>query len=290
MIGGGDVIFLLVWVGCGVLAYGAMSATRSHDRRYLGGDLYWLDYVVAMVMAWFGPVGLIAVAVVSDFFAYGFCWPMPGQLRKGDRNGRYREAAAQAGGGAAQGADPRAGAGGQAGAGTHTSVARAGSGARAGGVTYVNDMGYHWVRYFSPPFPPLVETCAPEVGEIIAYRCWRYRGVFVQSVTLPHVWPPGEPMVASYPSGDWETHLAGIHAWKDKRAMLTYAAASGGTLVMGRVALWGTVYEHERGYRAEYARIVAFDDIMADILMPDIPGLKEMLAALRERYGLTDAD
>jgi hypothetical protein len=34
-------------------------------------------------------------------------------------------------------------------------------------------------------------------------------------------------------------------------------------LVVGRVALWGVVIEHEKGYRAENARIHAFDDIVS---------------------------
>jgi hypothetical protein len=32
---------------------------------------------------------------------------------------------------------------------------------------------------------------------------------------------------------------------------------------VGRVSLWGTVIEHEKGYRAENARILAFDDIVS---------------------------
>jgi hypothetical protein len=34
-------------------------------------------------------------------------------------------------------------------------------------------------------------------------------------------------------------------------------------LVVGRVSLWGTVIEHEKGYRAENARILSFDDIVS---------------------------
>lgn len=36
----------------------------------------------------------------------------------------------------------------------------------------------------------------------------------------------------------------------------------GRTLVCGRVKMWGEVIEHEEGYRAEYAKVIALDAIV----------------------------
>lgn len=49
--------------------------------------------------------------------------------------------------------------------------------------------------------------------------------------------------------------------------------------VVGRVEIWGEVVEHERGYRAEYARVVAIDRVYSPL-----GGRKYLLRRLRETY------
>jgi hypothetical protein len=102
------------------------------------------------------------------------------------------------------------------------------------------------------------------VGEIIAYRAWRVieanwlrkgddllHSVFMQD----YVWHPDRPA-----SGDVRTH--GIYSFRDLvRCKDDYGYTQGrqGTLLFGKVKIWGEVVEHEAGYRSEFAKIVSLD-------------------------------
>jgi hypothetical protein len=109
--------------------------------------------------------------------------------------------------------------------------------------------------------PAGADTAAIEIGEITAWRIWRLGKdgiVYSPIINLP--WRPGEVMRGS-------PHLRaddGIYASKT-RPQMTWppSARASWPLVVGRVSLWGTVIEHEKGYRAENARILAFDDIVS---------------------------
>lgn len=105
------------------------------------------------------------------------------------------------------------------------------------------------------------ESPGIEVGEITAWRIWRLdRDGIVYSPIINVPWWPGEVMRATpHASAD-----DGIYASKT-RPEITWppSARASWPLVVGRVSLWGTVIEHEKGYRAENARILAFDDIVS---------------------------
>ena len=74
-------------------------------------------------------------------------------------------------------------------------------------------------------------------GEIIAWRCWR----------------PDRPM-----TGKIGGNYAGVHAWKEREAArIMFEENMAGAGAWGAVALWGELVEHERGFRAENARVVA---------------------------------
>jgi hypothetical protein len=141
-----------------------------------------------------------------------------------------------------------------------------------------------------------------ETGEIIAWRHWYWfeeGGEFLTSVRKNAdghrpIWPPGEPMTGE--PGDHDT--IGVHAWKTKRAALEYLrlARLG---VVGRVALWGEVVEHETGYRAQYAKVVSLDyaDLWTRNQGKDKPRTKDdecrardqkSLRQLRELYGVAE--
>jgi hypothetical protein len=109
--------------------------------------------------------------------------------------------------------------------------------------------------------PAGADTAAIEIGEITAWRLWRLgNDGFVYSPIINLPWRPGEVM-RSFP------HLRaddGIYASKTRPQMMwPPSARASWPLVVGRVSLWGTVIEHEKGYRAENARILAFDDIVS---------------------------
>ncbi len=139
-----------------------------------------------------------------------------------------------------------------------------------------------------------------ETGEIIAWRHWFSfdDSQFLLSVRKVDnhypIWPPGEPMTGE-PS-DYNT--AGVHAWKTKRAALEYMNACNAGVV-GRVALWGEIIEHERGYRAQYAKVVSLDyaNLWGINMGKNKPREKDdrcramdqkSLKLLRELYGVTE--
>lgn len=89
------------------------------------------------------------------------------------------------------------------------------------------------------------------LGEIIGYRCWRVvpDGTLF-SISFDDVWPTDAPM-----KGTPEPHgTAGVHAFKRETDAREYVEYQPADHLVGTVALWGTVIEHEDGYRAEFAR------------------------------------
>jgi len=121
------------------------------------------------------------------------------------------------------------------------------------------------------------ENAGIRTGEIIGYRVWfvqilRDGSCSLRSYSYNHTWVPGNYLS---PNGADEG-TAGFHAHKTMRRVrqeypLTYLNHYGGVnthlkgFAYGEVKLWGTVYEHTEGYRAEYARVHRLTDIyMAD--------------------------
>lgn len=121
---------------------------------------------------------------------------------------------------------------------------------------------------------------APEqtFGEITAFRVWRIcskTGLLVSSFKTEHTWHPQKVLEAHakpnpHDSSGWSEKV-GIHAWKSVFEVAEYTKGflddSYGQYgngihgaVIGRVHLWGEVIEHERGYRAEFAKIISIDD------------------------------
>jgi hypothetical protein len=111
-----------------------------------------------------------------------------------------------------------------------------------------------------------------EVGTQTAFRFWRY--VFPRhdaplqllSYVSPLRWRPKTPVEA--PSPDFQQQ--GIHGFKtmddllfatrgDPSNLITRSKITGcNGVVVGSVALWGVVWEHSKGYRAQFAKPASF--------------------------------
>ncbi len=100
-------------------------------------------------------------------------------------------------------------------------------------------------------------------GEIVAYRAWKM-GVssYLHSVHFDNFrWWPDRPVEADWSQGS--NRDAGIYAMKSLDGIAQYipwyrdSRGYSGDFIAGVAELWGTVYEHELGYRAEFARIRA---------------------------------
>lgn len=137
-------------------------------------------------------------------------------------------------------------------------------------------------------------------GELTAFRVWRVTGKpELKSSYRDTIWPVGQIMKAHLPPAS--DTASGLYGWKSVFELAEYSkriqesARSNydintdtlrmspidvPTLCIGRVHLWGEVIEHERGYRAEFARIISLDDCIDENGKWDGAGLEKM----RELY------
>lgn len=127
-------------------------------------------------------------------------------------------------------------------------------------------------------------------GEIIGYRCWRVESDLLRSVYQPDVWHPGH-VLEGRGLEDWG--IRGVHAWKDRNSKYfleylrnwldkTDCKSPRPAMATGTVFLWGDVVEHERGWRAEYARVRSLDWLYPDASM--MGREQEVLDGLRRKY------
>lgn len=170
------------------------------------------------------------------------------------------------------------------------------------GYTYTPGTFISFTAWATPFFPDdkpdrPIENAGIRTGEIVALRGWRICDGRLFSIHRYECeWLPDRPM-----TGDVRQEY-GVHAFKVRDDLLTYIGErhlleSMGWIaarfdydqygprrdpfVIGTVALWGEVIEHERGYRAEFAKIQSLDEVVC--AQGDAPAL---LAALRDRFGL----
>lgn len=127
-------------------------------------------------------------------------------------------------------------------------------------------------------------------GPIIAYRTWEVRNdvLFGVGMGAEVCWKPLTPLKARHVDGTTSSHpdnpcpyercKCGIYALK------TLAGVTEKSDVIGKVALWGKVIEHEHGYRAEYAYPLAF--FVPKAPMPGFP-VNTSMGELAKRYGIT---
>lgn len=209
-----------------------------------------------------------------------------------ESNGEHRQAAAAAS------CDPA----GAAGAGDDGAVTASAAGvtwavtgargfdpfAAGNGLTILQNTFIHYVgpavvgvsgkrHIWGDPSDP-VEDAGIKVGEVVAWRVWKLADGRLWSVAINREWVPGEPM-----TGDVSTD--GVHAFKDADEAVRYGKETVILGVLGQVALWGQVIEHEAGWRAEFAKIVRLERVFSGgggcshLFQP-------LLYNLRERYGL----
>lgn len=129
------------------------------------------------------------------------------------------------------------------------------------GPGYFSSTGVGWPSATQAqilPLPPLLkfDDAGIKAGEVTAYRCWKIGddGLLRSVVYDDFVWKPGEIAV-----GEPTLNMAGIYAYKSILLLHHYGSVENKS-VTGTVDLWGDVYEHEHGYRAQYAAVSSIDD------------------------------
>lgn len=108
-----------------------------------------------------------------------------------------------------------------------------------------------------------IEDAGIRAGEIIAYRCWWVvpNNRLFSTYVFDYEW-----MSDVSATGDVKSY--GIHAFKYECDVYAYSAEFihairdsliTRSVVFGTVKLWGEIVEHERGYRAEFAKVASLN-------------------------------
>ena len=147
-----------------------------------------------------------------------------------------------------------------------------------------------------------VKDAGIRAGEIIAYRAWSVFNGKLRSMAAEFDWEPnGIPlwhkrMLSGKTRMDWppvpykspngvDEEMAGFHAFKSMWDVeFEYRPCDADdAVVYGQVKLWGTVYEHQYGYRAEYAKV---HTLMEYRSLRRYHHIGDVLKSLREAYGV----
>ena len=165
------------------------------------------------------------------------------------------------------------------------------------------NMGALAIDSFSKPSPKrAVEDAAIRAGEIIAYRAWSVLNGKLRSMAAEFDWEPNgiplwykrivssktkmdrPPVPFQSPNGV-DGEMAGFHAFKSMRDVeFEYVPCDADdAVVYGQVKLWGTVYEHQFGYRAEYAKVHTLIEFRS---LRRYHNGSRVLKSLREAYGV----
>lgn len=127
--------------------------------------------------------------------------------------------------------------------------------------------------YFSKHYT--IADAGIRAGEIIGHRAWIIENGYLKSFNGA-LWMPGQHMRGDLGKG------YGVFVYRTKELleheMMDWTTYGGGVIAVGTVALWGEVIEHEKGYRAENAKILTIDKASWG------------LRGLQQRYGLAPPD
>ena len=116
-------------------------------------------------------------------------------------------------------------------------------------------------------------------GEIIGWRVWKLYDGLLHSVIVSYTWRPGVFERSSSKEGGCCNF--GYHAFKDKEQAEREASTHWSPTVVGSVAMWGAVIEHQYGWRSEYAAVRSIIKIRGEF---GFWSKQCLLQELREKY------
>jgi len=144
------------------------------------------------------------------------------------------------------------------------------------------------------------------VGEIVGHRYWivSWEG----NLFGPHSWRHWHPDEAMSGSDMNRSGHAGVYALKTKELVEGFVASASArrelaktwrspsllpstaqqwpvALAIGTVSLWGTVWEHESGFRAQFGRVRTIDEWLVGEEFEQRQAEGVLLERLRRKYG-----
>ncbi|MBR0874760.1 hypothetical protein JQ633_30690 [Bradyrhizobium tropiciagri] len=143
------------------------------------------------------------------------------------------------------------------------------------------------------------------IGEIVGHRYWVVS--WDENLFGPHSWRhwhPDEPMSGNTSRGGHP----GVYALKSRKLVSSFIASASArrelarmwrsppllpspdhsasvALVVGTVSLWGTVWEHEHGFRAEFGRVRTIDEWLTGEEFEQCRTDGALLERVRAKYG-----
>jgi len=167
-----------------------------------------------------------------------------------------------------------------------------------GGVDYLNatqaiDLKTYTqlvlVPAFAEPTPPSIPYAGVRAGEITGYRMWLVlSSLRLCSLAHKFIWEPGatiegdvDELVSS--TYDMVNLYGGVYSYATFEELapelseIAEDSFPGGHefgVAIGTIKCWGEVIEHQRGYRAQYAKLTSIDAVIGQV----------NLTALRQRY------
>jgi len=121
---------------------------------------------------------------------------------------------------------------------------------------------------------------------LIAYRIWHINGDSkLYPLTRYEPWEYGNIVETDeIPTIESSCRQRGIHAWKNMGDLIEYLNPNRYPVIhiIGRVALWGKIVEHQFGYRAQFAYPHSLDMILPQ--KPPLINYKRIENSLRDNY------
>jgi hypothetical protein len=99
-------------------------------------------------------------------------------------------------------------------------------------------------------------------GEIIGWRFWGLSNGLLRSVFVSRLWRPG--VLERAICKDTGPYNLGYHAFKEREQAEREASTHWPSTVIGSVAMWGEIIEHEQGWRSESAAVRSITEITGE--------------------------
>jgi hypothetical protein len=114
------------------------------------------------------------------------------------------------------------------------------------------------------------------VGEFVGWRVWKYDRGYLKSTYMATAWFPEDIMTGHVGFGNKQ---GGIYAFRDKGHALEMLIATNPPAFLGSIELWGDVYEHQNGFRGQYASIRTIDMASDEEAAKFLPKLRQQYSA-----------